>query len=240
MESFLTLVESVVMKIEERATDYTGLVAASDYSVTLSYQGRETKPHVVTLPLAAGQPTREYVLRLWLRATYGVDGISFDDRASAECAPGDEQTEQNYWEYRALLGELRDMLAADYERYLAAALQHSTLGEVPEVEWGDVLDALNPEREAGLEWDAGADVAPIRQAPIRRLGQNFWVTRDLAQPFPGDEGIYFSELQLADQTPPRMCPNQHWAHFKPTVGTHVCQQCGMLYVGSRDEWIKRA
>lgn len=106
-----------------------------------------------------------------------------------------------------------------------------------DVEVGDILDALSPERET-LEWDTGADIAPFpRHAPIRRLGDNYWVTRDLEQPFPGDEGIYFSDQQLADQIPPKICPNQHMAHFKPTVGTHVCRQCGMIYIGNTDQWI---
>ena len=106
-----------------------------------------------------------------------------------------------------------------------------------EVEIGDIEDAFSPERET-LEWDTGADIAPFpRQAQIHRLGDNYWVSRDLEQPFPGDEGIYFSEHQLADQIPPKTCPNQHAAHFKPTVGTHVCRECGMIYIGGTDQWI---
>lgn len=112
-------------------------------------------------------------------------------------------------------------------------------GEVAEeVEMGDILDAMDPERESGLDWDTGADVTPVpRHAPIRRAGRNYWVTRDLEQPFPGDEGISFSDQQMADQIPPKTCPNQHTAHFKPTVGTHVCRQCGMIYIGGTDQWI---
>lgn len=111
-------------------------------------------------------------------------------------------------------------------------------GEVPEgVEIGDIQDAMNPERESGLEWDTGSDVASRQHAPIRRAGQNHWVTRDLANPWPGEEGMYFEEQRWADQIPPKTCPNNHQADFKPTVGTHVCQECGLIYIGGTDQWI---
>jgi hypothetical protein len=96
---------------------------------------------------------------------------------------------------------------------------------------------MDPDRESGLAWDAGADLTPIRQPLIRRAGQNYWVTRDLAHPWPGEEGFYFEDQHLADQTPPMTCPHGHTADFKPTVGTHVCPQCGLIYVGATDRWI---
>jgi hypothetical protein len=82
------------------------------------------------------------------------------------------------------------------------------------VEQGDLLDALDPDRESGLEWDAGADLTPTRQPPVHRAGQNEWVTRDLAHPWPGEEGLYFEEQRWADQTPPMTCPHGHVADFK--------------------------
>lgn len=107
-----------------------------------------------------------------------------------------------------------------------------------EVEIGDMLDAMATSRESGLDWDSGADVTPIsRHAPIRRSGRNYWVTRDLANPWPGEEGMYFEEQRWADQIPPTTCPNNHQADFKPTVGTHVCQVCGFIYLASRDQWV---
>jgi hypothetical protein len=106
-----------------------------------------------------------------------------------------------------------------------------------EVEDEDILDAMDPIREPGLAWDAGADLAPIHQPPIHRAGQNHWVTRDLAHPWPGEEGQYFEEQRRADQTPPMTCPRGHIADFKSTVGTHVCQECGLIYVGATDHWI---
>jgi hypothetical protein len=112
-------------------------------------------------------------------------------------------------------------------------------GEVAEeVELGGILDAMAPPRESGLGWDKRADVTPVpRHAPIRRAGRNYWVTRDLANPWPGEEGMYFDEQRWADQIPPKVCPNHHEAHFKPTVGTHVCRECGLIYIGETDQWI---
>jgi hypothetical protein len=110
--------------------------------------------------------------------------------------------------------------------------------DVGEVETGDILEAMATSRESGLDWDAGADVVSKQHVPIRRASQNYWVTRDLANPWPGEEGMYFEEQRWADQTPPKTCPRGHQADFKPTVGTYVCQQCGLIYVGSSDTWIR--
>ncbi len=106
-----------------------------------------------------------------------------------------------------------------------------------EVETGDVLEALDPDHESGTDWDTGADVAPLRQPSIRREGTNYWVTRNLADHSFGEAGVYFDEYRQADQTQPKRCPNGHSADFKPSVGTHVCQVCGMIYVGRTDQWI---
>lgn len=111
--------------------------------------------------------------------------------------------------------------------------------EAAEVETGDLLDALDPDHESGTDWDSGADVAPFRQPSIHREGTNAWVTRNLADHSFGEAGVYFDEYRQADQTPPKTCPKGHQADFKPTVGTHVCQHCGMIYVGRTDRWIER-
>ncbi len=72
-----------------------------------------------------------------------------------------------------------------------------------------------------------------------RLGHNPWVTKAMtgkvAQAF-DEQGVYFEELQRADEKPIIICPNGHRAYFKPSVGTWVCT-CGML-LGSNDEWLQ--
>lgn len=103
-----------------------------------------------------------------------------------------------------------------------------------DVEEGEILDALDSSHESGLGWDTGADLAP---APIQRLGDNPWVTRDLANPWPGEEGMYFEEQRWADEREIRTCANGHTAYFKPTVGAYVCPTCGMIYLSDKDQWI---